>query len=261
MTSLRSGLGWALLAVSALAFVYILGPLAVIVAASFGDTGYIAFPPEGFSLRSYRAALTDIRYVGGFFISLRLAATVAFLSLVVGTLAAVALTRLDFPGRSFLEAFFLSPLILPTLVIAVALTLFFANTPLLPGGMPRLVAGHLLVGVPLVLRVMLPVLRRVDRSVEEAAQNLGASPVMAFILVTLPALRPGLFAAAALAFIFSFDEVEMALFIGSAREAPLTVVLYGAAQMQFDPTVAAVSSLLIMLAGTLMLLRQAFVRP
>jgi putative spermidine/putrescine transport system permease protein len=260
MTSLRNGLGWTLWTLSALAFVYILGPLAVIIASSFGDTGYIAFPPEGFSLRWYHAALTDPRYVGGFFISLRLASTVALLSLVIGTLAAVALTRLEFPGRALLEALFLSPLILPTLVLAVALTLFFANTPLLPGGTPRLIAGHLLVGVPLVLRVMLPVLRRVDRSVEEAAQNLGASPIKAFLLVTLPALRPGLFAAAALAFIFSFDEVEMALFVGSAREAPLTVVLYGAAQMQFDPTVVAASSLLIMLAGVLMLLQQIFAR-
>jgi putative spermidine/putrescine transport system permease protein len=105
---------------------------------------------------------------------------------------------------------------------------------------------------------MLPVLRRVDRSVEEAAQNLGASPFQAFLLVTLPALRPGLYAAAALAFIFSFDEVEMALFVGSAREAPLTVVLYGAAQMAFDPTVAAVSSLLILLALILMLVQQLY---
>lgn len=260
MTSLRSGLGWVLHGLSALAFLYILGPLAVILAASFGDTGYIAFPPEGFSLRWYRAALTDPRYVGGFLVSLRLAATVALLSLLIGTLAAVALTRLDFPGRALLEAAFLSPLILPTLVLAVALTLFFAANPLLPGGMPRLVAGHLLVGVPLVLRVMLPVLRGVDRAIEEAAQNLGASPVKAFLLVTVPALRPGLFAAAALAFIFSFDEVEMALFVGSAREAPLTVVLYGAAQMQFDPTVVAVSSLLIMLAAAVMLLQQGFAR-
>jgi putative spermidine/putrescine transport system permease protein len=260
MITLRSGLGWALLLISALAFVYLLGPLAVIVAASFGDTGYIAFPPESFSFRWYQAALSDIRDVGGFFISVRLAATVAFLSLIIGTMAAVALTRLSFPGRGFLEAFFLSPLVLPSLILAVALTLFFSPTPLLPVGIPRLIAGHLLVGVPLVLRVMLPVLRRADRSIEEAAQNLGASPVMAFLLVTLPSLRPGLFAAAALAFIFSFDEVEMALFVGSAREAPLTVVLYGAAQMQFDPTVVAVSSLLILLAGTLMLLQQAFVR-
>jgi putative spermidine/putrescine transport system permease protein len=260
MITLRSGLGWALLLISALAFVYLLGPLAVIVAASFGDTGYIAFPPEGFSFRWDQATLSDIRDVGGFFISVRLAATVALLSLIIGTMAAVALTRLSFHERGFLEAFFLSPLVLPSLVLAVALTLFFSNTPLLPVGIPRLIAGHLLVGVPLVLRVMLPVLRRADRSIEEAVQNLGASPVMAFLLVTLPSLRPGLFAAAALAFIFSFDEVEMALFVGSAREAPLTVVLYGAAQMQFDPTVVAVSSLLILLAGTLMLLQQAFVR-
>jgi putative spermidine/putrescine transport system permease protein len=258
MTSLRHPFGWFLLLMAVLSFVYLLGPLLVIVAASFSDTGYLAFPPQGLSLRWYRSALADARYVNGFFVSLRLGAMVAALSLVIGTAAAIALTRFRFPGRALLEAFFLSPLVLPGLVLAVALTLFFAATPVAPPGMPRLVVSHLLVGVPLVLRVMLPVLRRVDRSVEEAAQNLGASPLQAFFLVTLPALRPGLFAAAALAFIFSFDEVEMALFLGSAREAPLTVVLYGAAQMALDPTVAAVSSLLIGLTLVLMVAQQIY---
>jgi putative spermidine/putrescine transport system permease protein len=260
VTSLRTPFGWALLLVALLSFAYLLGPLLVIVAASFGDTGYLAFPPEGLSLRWYRSALGDARYLDGFLVSLRVAGAVALVSLVIGTAGAVALTRFVFPGRALLEALFLSPLVLPGLVLAVALTLFFAAHPVAPPGVPRLVLSHLLVGVPLVLRVMLPVLRRVDRSVEEAAQNLGASPFVAFVLVTLPAVRPGLFAAAALAFIFSFDEVEMALFVGSPREAPLTVVLYGAAQMAFDPTVAAVSSLLILLALVLMLAQQAFAR-
>ena len=258
MISLRTPFGWVLLLLAVVTFVYLLGPLLVIVAASFSDTGYLAFPPQGLSLRWYRQALADARYLNGFFVSVRLAGMVALLALVVGTAAAVALTRFRFPGRLLLEALFLSPLVLPGLVLAVALTLFFAANPVAPPGLPRLVVSHLLVGVPLVLRVMLPVLRRADRSIEEAARNLGASPLQAFFLVTLPALRPGLFAAAALAFIFSFDEVEMALFLGSARDAPLTVVLYGAAQMQMDPTVAAVSSLLILIALVLMVAQQAF---
>lgn len=258
MISLRTPTGWILRLMAVLTFLYLLGPLFVIVAASFSDTGYLTFPPQGLSLRWYRAALADARYLNGFFVSLKLGGTVAALSLLIGTAAAVALTRFSFPGRAFIEALFLSPLVLPGLVLAVALTLFFAANPVVPPGMPRLIVSHLLVGVPLVLRVMLPVLRRVDRSIEEAAQNLGASPFLAFILVTLPVLRPGLFAALALAFIFSFDEVEMALFLGSARDAPLTVVLYGAAQMQMDPTVAAVSSLLILLALLMMVAQQLY---
>lgn len=258
MISLRHPFGWMLRLVALIAFVYLLGPLLVIVAASLSDTGYLAFPPQGLSLRWYRSALTDTRYLDGFLVSIRLGAMVAALSLVIGTAAGLALTRFRFPGREMIEALFLSPLVLPGLVLAVALTLFYASTPVVPAGMTRLVVSHLLVGVPLVLRVMLPVLRRVDRSIEEAAQNLGASPLKAFFLVTLPALKPGLFAAGALAFIFSFDEVEMALFLGSAREAPLTVVLYGAAQMAFDPTVAAVSSLLILLALVLMIAQQVY---
>jgi putative spermidine/putrescine transport system permease protein len=258
MTSLRTPLGWVLRGMAVLGFVYLLGPLLVIVAASFSDTGYLAFPPQGLSLRWYQAALADQRYLNGFFVSLRLGLMVAALSLVIGTAAAVALTRFAFPGSTLLEALFLSPLVLPALVLAVALTLFFSANPIVPPGMTRLVISHLLVGVPMVLRVMLPVLRRVDPAIEEAARNLGASPVKAFFLVTLPVLRPGLIAAAALAFIFSFDEVEMALFLGSVRDAPLTVVLYGAAQMQMDPTVAAVSSMLILLALLLMVAQQMY---
>lgn len=256
MISLRSPLGWMLRLMAVLSFIYLLGPLFVIVASSFSDTGYLAFPPQGFSFRWYQAALNDVRYLNGFFVSLRLAGSVAVLSLVIGTAAAVALTRFAFRGSVFIEALFLSPLVLPALVLAVALTLFFSAHPVAPPGLPRLIVSHLLVGVPMVLRVMLPVLRRLDPALEEAARNLGASPVKAFFLVSLPALRPGLFAAAALAFIFSFDEVEMALFLGSVRDAPLTVVLYGAAQMQMDPTVAAVSSMLILLALILMVAQQ-----
>ena len=260
MTSLRHPFGWFLLAICALSFLYLLGPLLVIVGASFSDTGYLAFPPQGLSLRWYRQMASDSRWLDGFLVSLRLGATVACVSLVVGTAAAVALTRAAFPGRALLEALFLSPLVLPGLVLAVALTLFFAATPVVPPGFARLVVSHLLIGVPLVLRVMLPVLRRADPALEEAARNLGATPIKAFLLVTLPVLRPGLLAAAALAFIFSFDEVEMALFLGSARDAPLTVVLYGAAQMAFDPTVAAVSSVLIGIALLLMLAQQGLAR-
>ena len=121
--SLRTPFGWFLAIMAALAFVYLLGPLVVIIIASFGDTGYLVFPPLGLSLRWYRTALANAQYLSSFATSVRIAGTVTILSCLIGTAAALALTRYSFRGHGFLEALFLAPLILPGLVLAVALSI------------------------------------------------------------------------------------------------------------------------------------------
>lgn len=243
--SLRSPLGIAMLILAALAFGYLLLPILVVVAAPLGDTGYLAFPPRGLTLKWYAVALHDTRYLTALLVSLRIAVVSAFIACTLGVSAAYALTRFDFPGRRLLEAVFLSPLILPTLVLAVGLTLFFTRTGFLTGPW-KLVAGHVIVCTPYVLRVSLPVLRRFDRSLEEAARNLGASPVAAFFLVVLPVVRPGIVAGTVLAFITSFDEVVLALFLAEPGAPTLPVTIYSAVQLGFEPSVAAVSGLLVL---------------
>jgi len=243
--SLRSPLGIAMLVLTALAFGYLLLPILVVVAAPLGDTGYLAFPPQGLTFKWYAAALHDTRYLTALLVSLRIAVISAIIACTLGVSAAYALTRFDFPGRRLLEAVFLSPLILPTLVLAVGLTLFFTRTGLLVGPW-KLVAGHVIVCTPYVLRVSLPVLRRFDRSLEEAARNLGASPVAAFFLVVLPVVRPGIVAGTVLAFITSFDEVVLALFLAEPGAPTLPVTIYSAVQLGFEPSVAAVSGLLVL---------------
>lgn len=251
ITSPRHPFGFALWLMAALALCYIVAPLAVVVASSFGATRFVAFPPRGFTLQWYADALTDARYVGGFFISLRIAAIVATISSVIGIAAAHALTRHRFPGARIIEGLFLAPLILPGLVLAVALRLFFTRYNFVTGT-ERLIVAHLVICVPIVIRVTIPVLQRFDRSIEEAALNLGATPLKAFFLVTLPVVRPGIVAAMAIAFIMSFDEVEMAVFLASPREQPLTVALYSAVQLAFEPPLTAVSALLIALTLSVM---------
>ncbi len=259
ITSPRHVFGLLLWLFAGLVMFYILAPLAVIVAASFGTTGYVAFPPQGFSLQWYEQALANPRYVNGFLTSLRIAGIVTVLSSAIGIAAAYALVRYRFPGARLIESLFLSPLVLPGLVLAVALTIFFARNPLATGT-NRLILAHLTICVPCVIRVVIPVLQRFDRAIEEAALNLGASPVKAFFLVTLPVVRPGVVAAAALAFVMSFDEVDMSVFLASPREQPLTVALYSAVQLAFDPTLAAVSALLIMLTFAIMVVYQVVAR-
>lgn len=260
--SLRHATGWWLWGLSALAMLYVIAPLLIFVATTFGETGYLAFPPKGFTLAWYGRALSDARYVNGFLVSLRIAALVAALSLVIGGFAAYGIVRHRFRGAGLVESVLLSPLALPGLVMAVGLTVFLSRHAALAGalglaGTTRLVLAHLVVCVPCAMRVLIPAIERLDRAIEEAAQNLGATPLQALRLVTLPALRPALIAAFGFAFILSFDEVEMALFLASPREAPLTVVLFAAAQLAFDPAIAAVSALLILVVAVAMIAYQA----
>lgn len=253
----RSPFGLMLIALSVLAFAYLLLPLLVVILAPLGDTGYLAFPPQGLTLKWYRAALSDPRYLSSFWTSIRIAAVAAVVSTAVGIMAAYGLTRGRFPGSQVLEAFFLSPLILPTLVLAVGLSLYFTRIGFV-SGTSRLIAAHLIVCTPYVIRVTLPVFRRFDRALEEAAQSLGASPLSAFFLVLLPVVRPGITAGATMAFITSFDEVVLALFLADPGAPTLPVTIYSAVQLGFEPSVAAVSGILVLVTTALLLLSQLF---
>lgn len=254
---LRSPFGLVLAGLCVIAFAYLLLPIFVVVAAPFGDTGYLAFPPQGLTLRWYAAALHDTRFLDGLRVSLTVGTMAAAISTIIGVLAAYALTRYRFRGRSLIEALFLSPLILPTLVLAVALSLLFTRLGIEPS-LGRLVAAHVVVCTPYVIRVSTPVLKRFDRTLEEAAQNLGATPLQTFFLVLLPVVRPAIVAGAVMAFITSFDEVVLALFLAKPGQPTLPVMIYSAVQLGFEPTVAAVSGLLVMAIAFFMVVYHVF---
>ena len=238
-----------------LTFLYLLGPILVIVGSALGNTNYLAFPPHGFTLKWFQAALAEPRYLSAFATSLTIAGAAMLLSLALGLPAAFALARYAFPGRRLIEAALLMPLVLPALVLSIALTLLFSRIGFTAGSL-RLIVAHLVICTPYVVRVALPVLQRLDPAQEEAARNLGASPFASFFLVTLPAIRPGAIAAATLAFIVSFDEIDLAIFLADPRAPTLPVTIYSAIQLGIDPTVAAVSALLVLLAAAAMALYQ-----
>lgn len=223
---------------------FMIAPILVVVLASFGDTQFLQFPPQGFSLRWMEKAIADPLYVRAFWTSLEIALWSAALSTVLGTAAAVAIVRGRFPGAKALEAIFLSPLMLPSLVMAIGLVLMFSELRIV--GQYRLVAAHLTVCIPYIIRTTIPVLQRFDMRIEEAALNLGATRFSAFFLVTLPSIRSGIFAGTVLAFIISFDELVIALFLSNPRSPTLPTAVYSAVQLGMEPTVAAVSTLLIL---------------
>lgn len=241
--------------VNLITFLYLLGPILIIVGSAFGTTGYLAFPPHGLTLHWFAAALADARYVDAFGTSLLVAGITTVVAVAAGLPAAYALARREFPGRAAIEATILMPLVLPALVLSIALTLLFSRAGF-AAGTARLVVAHLVLCIPYVIRVALPVLRRFDGALAEAAQNLGASPLATFFLVTLPAIRPGAIAAATLAFIVSFDEIDLAIFLASPQAPTLPVTIYSAIQLGIEPTVGAVSALLVLIAALAMAVYQ-----
>jgi ABC-type spermidine/putrescine transport system permease subunit II len=168
-----------------------------------------------------------------------------------GTLAATGLLRGRFPGKTLLMAVILSPMIVPTIVIAIAIYYLFARQRLV-GTTMGLVLAHLVLAIPYVVVVVAGALRTVDEALERAALTLGAGRVQAFIRVTLPLIMPAMLTAAFFAFLASFDDLVIALFISGTRAATLPKRMWEGIRFEIDPTTAAVSALLIGLSLVLL---------
>lgn len=236
---------------------FILAPLVVPLAMSISDTPYIKFPPEGFTLRWYGKVLADSEAQAAFFFSLGLGAVVTVLALAIGTPCAMALVRHRFYGRGLVFALVLSPLIVPLLVTGVALLTFFSVMGSRATFL-HLVIGHTVICIPYVVRTVSASLLVADRRLEDAAMVLGATPWVAFRRVTWFQLRPGIFAGAIFSFIVSFDDYPVSMWLSDAANFPMPLYLYVAIERFFDPSIAALSSLMIFFALILVVLTEKF---
>jgi putative spermidine/putrescine transport system permease protein len=226
----------------------VLAPIAVVLVASLTAAEYTSFPPRGLSLRWYVEILRHDEFLESLRVSVLVALVSAVLAVALGTPAALALVRHRFRGRGALNTLFLSPLMLPAVILGIALLSFYTRvgitrTPL------ALVAGHLVITVPYVVRLVSAALAGLDGTLERAAMNLGATPWQAFRRVTLPLIRPGMAAGAAFAAIVSFDDVSIALFLSGPRTVTLPVRIFTYIEQTFDPLVTAVCSVLIVVAA------------
>lgn len=232
--------------------VFILAPLFVVVAVSLNRVAFTAFPPRGLSLRWYQAVLTDPQWRASLTVSLWIAAAVSLLAASVGTLGAIGLHRARFSGRDALVAGFLSPIVLPGLITGLALLFFFARLRW-TGTNFALVLGHAVITFPYVLRVVLGSLVRETASLEEAAMTLGADELTTFRRITLPLARPGILAGTIFAFIISFDNITISLFLTAPRTVTLPIRILEHVQWAGTPAVAAISSLFLFLTVALAL--------
>ncbi len=226
---------------------YLALPLAIVIAISFTTTAYLKFPPEGFTLRWYWNIIDDPTFLEAFIISGELALLATIAALMLGLPAALVLARRRFTGSEALSAVFLSPLVLPTIVLGAAIlqyasALGFART------FAALFVGHVVLITPYVLRTALASLAAAEPVLEEAAQDLGATRVVTFFLVTLPQIKPGIVAGALFAFINSWINVEVSIFNSTAQLVTIPVKLFNYIQFNIDPTLAAVSATTIYVA-------------
>jgi putative spermidine/putrescine transport system permease protein len=228
--------------------VVVLAPLVILVLSSFTGAGYVGFPPQGFSLRWYEAAFENARFADGLRTSFVLALLVSPSASIIGIAAAFALVRYPIPGREAVSTFVMSPLLLPTVVTGMALLQFFAFIGF-KLTFVSLVIGHTVLATPYVIRLAMAALEGTNPMLEAAAQSLGANPFDAFRLATIPIVLPSLIAGAAFAFIISFDDVSVALFLSRPGTTTLPAFVFNYATETSDPLVVAINSILIALAA------------
>lgn len=244
---------WWLVAIGVLVMLFLLLPIVFIAALSFGDSQWLIFPPPDWTLKWYRELFTDSTWVQALLTSTKVALVVTVLSVTLGLLTSLALTRGKFAGRGALQAFFLTPMVLPVVVLAVALYAFFLRLGL-NGTMTGFVIGHLIIALPFSIITISNSLDSFDISLEEAAQICGANPLQVKLRVTLPAIRLGLFAAAIFSFLVSWDEVVLSIFMASPTLQTLPVLIWSTLRQDLTPVIAAASTLLVGFTIVLMLL-------
>jgi putative spermidine/putrescine transport system permease protein len=235
------------LAVVVATVAFLLAPLLVACLLSFDNRSFLGpFPPKDFSLRWYRSFLDNPAYLDGFWMSVHIAIIAGAISTAIGTATALALADPRLPGRDAIEAVFLSPKFVPTVVIGFSLLVFTAFIVV------RLVMGHTIITIPFTIRAVSASLVALKRSHIEAAMSLGASEPRALWDVAVPAARSGIVAGGAIAFVLSFDEVAVSLFLSDAFTQTLPIALVAEMRANLNLTIAAVST--VFLAATLALL-------
>lgn len=242
-------LGWI---VCGLVLAFLLLPLLVIVPMSFTSGNLLVFPLPGLSLRWYEEVLASPAWRDAAWNSLFIGVFATILALLVGVPAAIALAGPAFAGKRLVVALVLSPMIVPIVITAVAMFFFFVEVGLV-GTYPGIILAHAVLGMPFVVITVTATLSTFDWNLMRAAASLGALPLMAFRRVMLPIIAPGVASGALFAFATSFDEIVVALFLGAPDQRTLPRQIFSGVREYVSPAIAAVATLLVLLAVLLLL--------
>lgn len=239
-------------------YFFLMLPLLVVFPISLSSAAYMQFPPPGLSWQWYERYLDDPQWIDATVRSLYIGVATAILALALGVPLAFSLARGRFPGRWLLDRIALAPLIVPAIILSISVYGLFAKLKLI-GEWYGLVIAHTVLALPFVVLVMAAGLRDFDRALEQAAEGLGASRARTLLRITLPLLRPSLVSAGLLAFISSFDELVVALFLAGPNMT-LPKKMFDNIMMEIDPTIAAVSVMQILLVSVVLVLIGRFGR-
>lgn len=239
---------WILFGLAGIVAFSLIAPLLIIIPMSFSEAQSFAFPPRGLSLRWYENLFTNEAWYRGALQSIGIAVLVTILSLVLGTMAALGISRLKGFSQVTVSALLLSPMILPVVVSGVGIYAVFLKWHLTANYL-GFVLAHTAIGVPFVLTTVAAALKTFDQTLEYAAASCGATPLSTFFHVTLPSIRPALASGALFAFVASFDEVVIAQFLGGPELKTLPVQMFTSVYVDSDPTLAAASTVIIALTS------------
>lgn len=246
---------WTVRLMGGLVIAVLILPIVVVMIISFSSASYLTFPPPGFSLRWYEQFFSDTNWMRAFWSSALIATVSAVIAVGLGTCAALGIVRGNVRGKSAIMLLLVSPIIVPPVVLGLSLYTLFLRFDLI-GSVFGLAAAHAIGGLPIVVVILAAALQGVDTRLEQAASVHGASSLTVLRLVTLPAIAPGLAAATFFAFLHSFDELVLTLFLSSAQLKTLPLMLWGDINYRLNPVLAVVSTLEVLLVvGGLFLAR------
>jgi len=236
---------WTAGAMAAAGAAFLMAPILIVFPMSISSSPFVRFPPTAWTLRWYENLAATPKWATALGSSVRVAVVAIVLSLILGSMAAIGVSRLRHRGKAMIEALILAPMIVPPIILAIALYYLYAPLGVL-GSPESLALGHALLAVPFVFITVRAALRGFDRNLELAALGLGAGWMTMFRRVMLPAIWPGVVAGAVFAFITSFDDVVLALFLTDVRSRTLPRVIYEGVKHDIDPTIVAVAALLVL---------------
>lgn len=239
----------------ALFFVFVLAPIVVVIVVSFNEAEFISFPVERLSLRWYHRIIEYRPFIDSLLVSLELAVASAFLACLLGVPAALAIARSHRPLAQLFATFLLAPLSMPAIVLGFAL-LYYLSALGFGVSFDALLVAHTVIAIPYVTRNVVAVYRAVPGDLEEAAAILGAGRWQTFRHVTLPMIKPGIFAGSLFAILISLDNLPISFFFGTSSTNTLPVVMLSYLQNQFDPSVAAICTVQMVIAVVALLVME-----
>jgi putative spermidine/putrescine transport system permease protein len=247
-----------------LVYALVLIPMLAVIWLSFFNQAVVTFPPAGYTVRWYINAWNTDQFSRSFLVSLEVALLSMTTGVILGTAAAYAVVRSKFPGKTAVQGLLLGPLAVPGVILGTGLYVLFVQVDNLidfkiVGTLPGLIATHTLLTLPWTVRLVVASLQGLDRSVEEAAADLGARPLIVFRRITLPMMRAGVVASALFGFVQSFENLDMTLLLTGPGRSTLPIEMLNYMEFRIDPTLAAVATIQIVIIGTMMLITDRFV--